>query len=55
MGRIRKVRKVCQELEEAIIAILVLVTLVIGAAYIVKEGLRAHGLWPSIEAPSARK
>ena len=46
MWVIRKIPTVCRDLEEAIVAVLLVVVLLIGAAYVTVTLLRAHGLWP---------
>lgn len=46
MRWIRKIPEACHELERAIVAILVVVLVLIGAVAITRGALREHGLWP---------
>ena len=46
MGGIRKIPERCHELERAIVAILVVILVLIGAVAITRGALREHGLWP---------
>jgi hypothetical protein len=42
----REVRRVCRELEETIVAILLVVLVLFAAWHVVATAARGHGLWP---------
>lgn len=46
MQWLQKVPEVCRDLEAAVVALLLLTLVGIGAAYVVRVMLESHGLWP---------